>query len=355
MPPITFDRAARAVLLFLLLSALLAVGWLLRSVLIPFLAAGVLAYILNPVVDFFQHTCRLRLRVVCVVLTMVLFFGVIALLLWLCVPPIVAECMQVERVAQTYLSGEKQLPVLGEALNAYLQHALRPSQVLNMLQGGDFPAVLREVLPRLWALISSAADLLWNFAASLIALLYLFFLMLDYERYARAWTDFVPPHHRPAAQRLAVDFTHYFCGYFRGQLFIALSNCVLFTAGFLITGFPTPIALGCFIGIISFVPYLQIAGIVPATVLALLRASTTGDSFWMLMAALAAVYVVVQIIQDTLVTPRIMGRIMGLSPAIILLALSVGGFAGGIVGLIVALPVTTLAMVYYKRLVVCAG
>ena len=102
----------------------------------------------------------------------------------------------------------------------------------------------------------------------------------------------------------------------------------------------------------AFVPYLQVAGLLPCALLALLRTAETGQNFWLLIGGALAVYLVVQIIQDVIVTPRIMGRIMGLSPAIILLALSVGAFVGGIGGLIVALPITTLAMAYYKRYVV---
>ena len=89
--------------------------------------------------------------------------------------------------------------------------------------------------------------------------------------------------------------------------------------------------------------------IVPAIILALLRATESGDNFWLLMGGVLLVYIVVQIIQDILVTPHVMGKIMGLSPAIILLALSVGGYLLGILGLILALPVTTLLLLYYKQ------
>ena len=122
----------------------------------------------------------------------------------------------------------------------------------------------------------------------------------------------------------------------------------MFTIGLLLVGFPMPVALGCFIGIISFVPYLQVLGIVPGALLAMLRAAETGDNFWLLMAGLLAVYIVVQVIQDTVITPHVMGQIMGLSPAVILLTLSIGAAVGGIGGLIMALPVTTIGLKYYK-------
>ena len=102
-------------------------------------------------------------------------------------------------------------------------------------------------------------------------------------------------------------------------------------------------------------PYLQVFGILPATLLALLEASKTGENFWLLTLGMLAVYVVVQVIQDTIVTPRVMGHIMGLSPAIVLLALTAGAFVGGIGGLMVSLPLTTIALTYYRRYVVRDG
>ena len=121
-------------------------------------------------------------------------------------------------------------------------------------------------------------------------------------------------------------------GYFRGQALIALSNCVMFSIGFALVDFPLPIALGCLIGVISFVPYLQLVGVVPAGLLALLKAAETGQNFWGLLCLIALVYIVVQILQDTIFTPRIMGHITAFPPAIILLSLSVWGYAFGIMG-----------------------
>lgn len=355
MRPITFDRFVRGlILLAAAVVGCLAFSWL-SSVLIPFLVAGVLAYLLNPVCNFLQTTCRLRLRVVCVVLTLVLFFGVITGLLLLCVPPLYDECKHLSVIVAHYVERGAQNNTIPEAVRDFFELNFRSTDVSGYVASGDFMAVVKSALPRVWDLVRSTASIILSLAASLIGLLYLFFLLLDYERYAKGWTSLVPPRHRGFVRRLIDDVAYYMCGYFRGQLFIALSNCVMFTIGFLLVGFPMPIALGCFIGIISFVPYLQVAGIIPAALLALLRAAETGQNFWVLLGSVVLVYVVVQIIQDIVVTPRIMGRIMGLSPAIILLALSVGAFVGGIGGLIVALPLTTLGLTYYKRYVVRDG
>ena len=230
----------------------------------------------------------------------------------------------------------------------FFEANLDKKEIETFMQSGEFTDMLKAMLPGVWGIVSSAATLLINIISSLIALLYLFFLLLDFEHYTQTWHELVPRRWRPAASQLLHDVAYYMCGYFRGQFIIALSNCVMFTIGLLLVGFPMPVALGCFIGIISFVPHLQVLGIVPGALLAMLRAAETGDNFWLLMAGLLAVYIVVQVIQDTVITPHVMGQIMGLSPAVILLTLSIGAAVGGIGGLIMALPVATIGLKYYK-------
>ena len=89
--------------------------------------------------------------------------------------------------------------------------------------------------------------------------------------------------------------------------------------------------------------------------LALLKTFDSGESFWWMMGSVVLVYCVVQVIQDAVVTPKVMGHIMGLSPAVILLSLSIWGYLLGVIGLIIALPATTLLLAYYRRFVVNDG
>ena len=320
----------------------------LSHVLIPFAVAWLLAYILNPVVSFFQQTCRLRFRVLAVMLTIILFVGAIFGLFALVVPPLLRETTNFEIVVRRYY--EYQVEHQGNIPKPLLDFVNENVNLRDYL-GDDFKEKIESMMPKLLGLAYSTASVIFRIVASMISILYMFFLMMDYDRYAKIWIDWIPEKHKTFARMFIGDVERYVGGYFRGQFFIALSNCVMFSVGFMLVGFPMPLALGGFIGIISFVPYLQVVGVIPATLLALLRAVDTGDNFWLLMASLFFVYIVVQIIQDVLVTPKIMGRIMGLSPAIILLSLSIGGALLGILGLILALPVTTMLMLYYRRYV----
>ena len=111
------------------------------------------------------------------------------------------------------------------------------------------------------------------------------------------------------------------------------------------------IGLGLFIGFLNLVPYMQLFGFIPTILLAILKSAETGESFWVILLCALAVFAVVQLIQDMYLTPRIMGHVMGLNPAVILLSLSVWGSLMGIIGFIIALPLTTLLLSYYRRFV----
>ncbi len=349
---ITFDRFIRGVIALLIIALIGTALYYLSGVLIPFFVAWVVAYLLYPVVRFLQVKCRLRNRLLCIIITILLTCGVLAGFFYLVVPPMIEEMGHLKDVALQYIQKGAHNPAIPEPIQAYLHKHINEYQVAQFLQQDDVVEALRNTLPKVWSVLLSTAGIIVNIVASLIALLYLLFILTDYEKYANGWIHFVPRSKRAFASQLVADIEHGMAGYFRGQALVALSNCVMFSIGFLIIDFPMPIGLGCLIGVISFVPYLQVVGFVPAALLALLKSAETGENFWWLLCLVLIVYLVVQVLQDTIFTPRIMGKIMGLPPAIILLSLSVWGYALGIIGLILALPVTTLAISYYKRYVV---
>lgn len=188
--------------------------------------------------------------------------------------------------------------------------------------------------------------------ASFIILLYMFFILLDYEKLSQGWVKLIPKGNRTFAVMIADDVKHGMNAYFRGQALVATLVGILFSVGFLIIDFPLAIGLGLFIGILNLVPYLQIIGFIPTVLLALLKAANTGENFWIVLSLALLVFAVVQFIQDMILVPKIMGKLMGLNPAIILLSLSVWGSLLGIIGLIIALPLTTLILSYYRRFII---
>ncbi len=346
---ITFDRFIRGVL-FVALLALFVVGlnWL-SAVLLPFFAAWAIAWVLAPVVQFLHDRCYIRPRSVAVVLTLILAIAIAVGALWLIIPPFIEGVLHIKDALLRYLQNGGQNTQLPEWLQHLLQQWIGSLQLEEMLQQDNLLQMVRTSLPHVWNVVQSTANVVVSLASSAFALLYLVLLLTDYDHYSTVWLKYVPRSQRAFLEQLSNDVAHNMRGYFRGQVLVAISNGVMFSIGFWLIGLPMPVGMGIFVGILSFIPYIQVLGILPAALLALLQMADTGSSFWGMMALIIVVYIVVQVLQDTIFTPRIMGRIMGLSPAVVLLSLSVWGYIAGIIGLMVALPLTTLMLAYYQR------
>ncbi len=346
---ITFDRFIRGVL-FVALLALFIVGlnWL-SAVLLPFFAAWAIAWILAPVVQFLHDRCYIRPRFLAVILTLIGATAIAVGALWLIVPPFLDGILHIKDALLRYLQNDSGHVVLPNWMQNLLQEWLDSLQLENKLKQGNVLQMLRTSLPHVWNVVQSTANVVVSLASSAFALLYLVLLLADYDHYATVWLKYVPRSQRAFLEKLSNDVAHNMRGYFRGQVLVAISNGVMFSIGFWLIGLPMPVGMGIFVGVLSFIPYIQVLGILPAALLALLQMADTGSSFWGMMALIIVVYIVVQVLQDTIFTPRIMGRIMGLSPAVVLLSLSVWGYIAGIIGLMVALPLTTLILAYYQR------
>lgn len=346
---ITFDRFIRGVLFVALLALFVAgLNWL-SAVLLPFFAAWAIAWVLAPVVQFLHDRCYIRPRFVAVVLTLILAIAIAVGALWLIIPHFIEGVLHIKDALLRYLQNGGQNTQLPGWLQHLLQQWIGSLQLEEMLQQDNLLQMVRTSLPHVWNVVQSTANVVVSLASSAFALLYLVLLLTDYDHYSTVWLKYVPRSQRAFLEQLSNDVAHNMRGYFRGQVLVAISNGVMFSIGFWLIGLPMPVGMGVFVGVLSFIPYIQVLGILPAALLALLQMADTGSSFWGMMALVIVVYIVVQVLQDTIFTPRIMGRIMGLSPAVVLLSLSVWGYIAGIIGLMVALPLTTLMLAYYQR------
>lgn len=346
---ITFDRFIRGTLFVALLALFVAgINWL-SAVLLPFFAAWAIAWILAPVVNFLYVRCYIRPRFLAVILTLIGTTAIAVGALWLVVPPFLDGILHIKDALLRYLQNDSGHVVLPNWMQNLLQEWLDSLQLEHKLKQGNVLQMLRTSLPHVWNVVQSTANVVISLASSAFALLYLVLLLADYDHYATIWLKYVPRSQRAFLEKLSNDMAHNMRGYFRGQMLVAISNGVMFSIGFWLIGLPMPVGMGIFVGVLSFIPYIQVLGILPAALLSLLQMADTGSSFWGMMALVFLVYVVVQVLQDTIFTPRIMGQIMGLSPAVVLLSLSVWGYIAGIIGLMVALPLTTLMLAYYQR------
>jgi predicted PurR-regulated permease PerM len=346
---ITFDSFIRGALTGAVLVAVLYVVNMLSSVLLPFMIAWLIAYMVYPIVTFFQYKLRLRSRALSIFVVMTLLLAVISLAVVGIVPPLIDEFGKLRGVLTDYfVEGSKQAAIPGTLANFIKEH-INMLQISDALDKDHFAETLSEVWPQIQGLLTHSFNLIIGVFTSFIILLYTFFILLDYETISHGWVKLVPVKWRQVAVTLVGDIEEGMNSYFRGQAFVALCVGVLFSIGFLIIDFPLAIGFGLFIGVLNLVPYLQLVAILPTVLLALLKAADTGENFWIILLSAGLVFVVVQALQDAVIVPKVMGRITGLNPAIILLSLSVWGSLLGIVGMIIALPCTTLLLSYYRR------
>ena len=322
---------------------------ILSGVLLPFFIAWLLAYLLNPMVKFVQHKMHVRSRVVSIIITMIAVIAVVALVILLIIPPMIGQFQKLGEVAIKFLNSNTPTNNVTE----YIQQWFRENQeqVNNFFKSNDFTEALKVAMPKLFAFVGETANVVISIIASFITLLYMFFILLDYEYLTNNWIKIFPKKSRPFWKELMSDVERELNNYIRGQGLVALCMGILFCIGFTIIGFPMAIGLGILIGILDLVPYLHTFALIPTALLAMLKAADTGQNFWIIFGLAVLVFIVVQIICDMIVTPKIMGKAMGLNPAILLLSLSVWGALLGFIGLIVALPLTTLLMAYWQRYV----
>jgi len=346
---ITFSTFIRWTGIILLVVAVLCTLNCLSDVLIPFFVAWLLAYLLYPIVKFIENRLHIRFRPVSIILTLLFVGTILGLIGYLIVPPMIE---QFQRLYDILIHWVRETTHTNN-LSAWLSEKVleNQEQITAFFKSRDFTNVLKTSAPKLFSFVGQTASVLISIVASMITLLYMFFILLDYESLTQNWIRIFPKKVRPFWRDLAKDVERELNNYIRGQGGVALCMGIMFCIGFTIIDFPMAIGLGILIGIMDLIPYLHTFALIPTAFLAMLKAADTGQSFWLVFGMAFAVFAVVQIITDMIVTPKIMGKAMGLNPAILLLSLSVWGSVLGFIGLIIALPLTTLIIAYWQRYV----
>lgn len=349
----TFDRDTiiRGIISLAVFVALFLLIKRLSGVLLPFLVSFVIAYMLAPIVDFFQHKCRLKNRVLSVIVTLVLAVGIVVGAVAALTPAISREMTTLSKSAKEFAANFDADKYLPEHASEQLTEFLSNTDFTDILSNPEIQQTIKNLVPKLGSWISSGLSTLAGLAVVFVCLLYIIFLLIDYEKISKNWANYVPERYRHNIQTLMSDLDKHMNGYFRGQALIAFIVGILFAIGFQIIGLPMGIAMGLIIGVFNLIPYMQALGIPPCILLGLIQSAETGRPVWVIALCITAVFCIVQSIQDLVLTPKIMGNVTGMGPAMILLCLSIWGSLLGIVGMIIALPITTLLISYYKRFV----
>ncbi len=349
---ITFDSFIRGAIGVLILVGIVMLLNRLSNVLVPFFLAWLIAYILFPLVKFFQYRCRMKYRIFGILSAFLVTGIVLTTVFLLMIPPMVEESLRVKDLLIAYITTNETVSNIPRMVQEYVRDHLSAEQIQAIVTQDGFLDGIKATLPRLWDFITQSISIVSSVLTLTMVALYTFLILLDYEDINRGWPNLLPVRYRTFAKQVVNDVEVSMNKYFRGQALVALCVGILFSIGFLIIDFPIAVGLGMFIGLLNMVPYLQLIGFVPAILLAIVKAADTGQNFWMIMLLVLIVFAVVQTIQDTFLTPKIMGHVTGLRSAIILLSLSIWGSLLGILGMIIALPLTTLSINYYQKFVI---
>lgn len=350
---ITFDRFVRMAGIGLLIAAIFCLINYLSSVLIPFFVAWLLAYLLYPIVKFVENKLHVRIRALSIIITMIFVVSVVSLIAYLIIPPMIDQFQKLYVILSHWVHETTHTNSISEWLSQVLTE--NHQRIEAFFKSPDFTATLKSAAPKFFNVLSQTASIILSIVASLITLLYMFFILMDYEHLTANWIRIFPPKVRPFWNELMNDVERELNNYIRGQSAVAACMGVMFCVGFSLLDFPMAIGLGILIGIMDLVPYLHTFALIPTAFLAMLKAADTGQNFWVIFGLAVGLFAVVQIITDMIVTPKIMGKAMGLNPAVLLLSLSVWGTILGFIGLIVALPLTTIIIAYWQRYVTREG
>lgn len=405
----TLDRVVRMVLGVIAVVALVLLLRYLKDVLLPFAAAVVLAYLLNPLVTLLEQKTRRRGLAVGLTLG---GLGVVGLgLMLLIVPLMISQIGRfTEDVRLLYRDlvpaapapepqppesptpqtppAEKEKDDAAEAKttvgweelkDAWADYrrdqdqprAARLQEFMKELHGTYIGEALERVLAYLrspsfnnllvagakrlaaggWEVVTFTVNFVLGLIGLFIVLIYLVFLLIDFPEYARHWPAFLPPNYREQIVEFLEEFKLVMSKYFRGQALVALICGALHALGFTLIGLPMAVPFGVFVGLLNMVPYLQTVALVPAMFLAVMRAVEGGASFMWSVILVLVVFAVVQVLQDSVIVPKVMGGTTGLRPVAILLGLFIWGKLLGFLGLLLAIPLTCLGIAYYRRYV----
>ncbi|MBR6176451.1 MAG: AI-2E family transporter [Bacteroidales bacterium] len=353
---ITFSSAVSKALKIAAIGAMLFLVYYLRNVLLPFAVAFLFAYLLNPVVRFFQRF--LKNRAISVVVTLISVAALFTLLALVFTPLIYDESVHLyQLIKDTAIQNnwQNELTVMPEFVTNILDRFSENVELEDILSSDNVSSAVEKIaamiVPEIQAFFSKTFNVIASSLGFAIVILYLIFIMIDYDNLKQGWHRLIPHRYRGSVFKFAARFEIEMHRYFRGQLCVVGIVTILYCAGFSIIGLPMGLMLGLLIGFLNLIPYMQILGFLPALCLAIIRSLETGSSVWAVIAMTAAVFVVVQILQDLIITPRIMGKNTGLNPAMILLSLSIWGKLLGFLGLLAALPFTCMVKTYYTEFV----
>jgi len=355
----------------------------LQPILVPFAVAGVLAYLLEPGVKWLENRGLNRAR--SVVLVFALFSLSIGGLAWWITPKLWAQASNLTSKVPVYTVKTRDALVrlsmhveekYGITLIPHeeLKKSVESPQGAAKTTGEDFDLDFKQLLTGDWAktTLPGVTKSAWNFIKAgfggfmgmfgfllslMIVPLYLYYFLIESARIKEAWSDYLPLRASTFKDELVSCLTEingYLIAFFRGQLFVSVINGIATGIGLMIVGLDFGLLIGLALCVLGIIPYLGIAICwIPAVAIASVQGGSSfipADPWWAMPLAVTAVFVVVQQIDGFFITPRVVGEAVGLHPMTVIASVLVWALLlGGLLGAILAVPMTASVKVLFQR------
>lgn len=309
--------------------------------------AFALAYILNPMVELLERKGVKRLYGIVVVfcLAVLLCSGFTIFL----VVSITGEISNIQINLPAYV--QHLYEITPASIKEYLgvetpdKLALRLNELLLRARSSA-PDLLKPMLALLQMALTSTVGVLLALLGYLIIPVYLFYLLFDLPQFKLFIESYVPERFRPAYRKKLAEVDAVLSGFVRGQLSVCVILALLYSAGLYVIGIDLAIAIGTLAGLTFIVPYVgTIIGIFLSVVMALLKFN---DIFHPLLCL--GWFGFIQLLEGAIITPKVVGDTVGLHPLVAIVALLIGGQIFGIVGMLLAVPVTAVLQVFIRSL-----
>lgn len=339
------DRIMHLIIGLAVAAAIIGLLSYLRDALLPFFVACLIAYLLQPLVEFNRRWTHEKGRAISSILTLLEVGAVFAGLLYLLLPVIIKEFDVLDKIVQEVTSGQRPIPAEMVGVMDFIEANFNPATIRETLSNMR----MESLISRGSSILSESLEVLGQLLDWALTLIYVLFILIDYPQIVRGFKLIIPFKYRNGAMSVVREVQVSMNHYFRGQGMVALCAAVFYCVGFSIVGLPLAIPMGLLVGILYMIPYFQYITVIPVALICFIYSLGGAETFTALFGKSILVYVITQPICDYIITPRIMGKELGLNAAVILLSLSVWGSLLGIIGMIIALPVTSLLMTYYEQ------
>ncbi|HET7772308.1 MAG TPA: AI-2E family transporter [Burkholderiaceae bacterium] len=322
-------------------AALLWVLWLLSPILAPFVAGVVLAYMLNPGVEWLQ---RHRLKRTWASLLMIGLMLLAMLLLVLILVPVIAQQADLMR---------NQLPNVVDRINQVVIPKLNQMLGLQLqLDAGTFRTLVMDTFDKdaagklVNSVMSGGLAVVGWLGTLLLLPLVVFYVLDSWPQWVAKVQGLVPQRWQGQTGSIAREIDDLLAQFLRGQLSVMLALAIYYSAALALAGFSVALPVGILTGVLVFIPYLGFAlGLALALMAALLQFGSVYG-----FVAVAVIYGFGQLLESFVLTPRLVGERIGLHPLMVIFALMAFGQLFGFVGVLIALPVSAVLAVALRRL-----